>query len=315
MTAIDELRAGKAGTEFLTLLVTTLAAVARVRNFPPPSDHHRWDDQALTEVAGDFLADAQTPRRMADLAVHCADDGALRARLQGAVINFLRDRGRQTEVGRLIRRVRGVLADVEDIESLPEDRWRLVRSPRSPSGASPWHLEAAANRERQVVVPAWGHDAKRNAPVADRDTILRLVRRVLIAADGALTSSELARSIAPRLGLRSTPLTILLDASLAQSPAHADPADLATRGPRAIELFEGLPERQRLALAHYDLPSRQLAPVLGVSRTQAAAARAQAFEWLRQQLVDDDDAEGIAMEVIELAQKWLERRTIGVDMP
>ena len=63
----------------------------------------------MWSTASEFMADAQTPRRLADLAVHCASADALRARLQGTVRNFLADIGRRTPIGKLVVRVNDVL--------------------------------------------------------------------------------------------------------------------------------------------------------------------------------------------------------------
>src|SRR5437764_975231 len=79
-------------------------------NFPPPSGG-TWTADDISSVAAAFLADGQTPRRLADLALHCRNDGAVARRLQGAVRNFLRDLGRATDVGRLVVRLRRALRE------------------------------------------------------------------------------------------------------------------------------------------------------------------------------------------------------------
>src|SRR5437870_451138 len=100
-SAVAELQGGRAGPEFTRELQRTIRAVAVARNFPPPEGHGLWDADAVWTTAAEFLSDAQTPRRLADLAVHCASVDALRARLQGTVRNFLADLGRRTPIGKL----------------------------------------------------------------------------------------------------------------------------------------------------------------------------------------------------------------------
>ena len=309
MSAFDELKAGAPGDEFVRLLARTIKVVGQSRGFPPPEGHRAWSTDAVAEAASAFLTDSQTPRRLADLAVHCSDEAAVRARLQMAVINFLRDRGRRTELGRFIRRLRDVLAVIDGVIAVGEDHWRLAAEPDDPSTTSPWELESAANREPHVDAPSWGQDAKRNAPVADRETITRLAQRVLTAAAGSLTTADLARAMAPRLGLRSPPLTVALDRSAVPDPSIHDPADVATRRPRAEQILSRLTPRQRLAIAHYELTVRMLEPVLGVSRTQAALARSTAQDVLREELADDPDGDSIVLAVVDLAQKWAANRT------
>lgn len=308
---------GRPGDDFVRLLARTVGSVAKARGFPPPEGHTRWTQDAVLEMTSAFLGDDQTPRRLADFAVHCKDDNGLRARLQGAVVNFFRDRARRTEIGRFIRRLRDVLVDIDGIVSVGDDRWRLVMSPDSPSSASPGALEGAANRERQVVKPDWRLDTRRNPPAADRPTIARLAQRVLTVAEGSLSTAELARAMAPRLGLRAAPLTVSLGSGFLSDPADiaTDPADLAMRAPRALDVFRRLSVRQRLIVANLNLSSRMIKPVIGVSHTQAAIARSQVISILKEELVNDSDGDAIALEVIEMAKNWYSNRTTDDGSP
>ena len=85
MSALSELQAGAAGAAFITELQRTIRAVGVARNFPPPEGHRQWDADAVAATASEFMTDSQTARRLTDLALHCASDQALRARLQGTV--------------------------------------------------------------------------------------------------------------------------------------------------------------------------------------------------------------------------------------
>jgi hypothetical protein len=123
--------------------------------------------------------------------------------------------------------------------------------------------------------------------------------------------------MAPRLGLRAAPLTVSLDSGTLPDPADVgkDPADLATRAPRAREVFELLNARQRLIVANLELSSRSIKPVIGVSHTQAAIARSQVVAILKHELTDDSDGDAIALEVIDMAKNWYSDRTISDDSP
>ena len=160
-----------------------------------------------------------------------------------------------------------------------------------------------------VVVPAWGHDAHRAAPVADRATIVSLCDALLVAAGGSLTPRALARAIGHRLGVGQAPLSLevaALDAGGASGAAVlADStADEALRLRRAAEVVDELNDRERLSLAYPELTVRQLAPVLGASPSQAHTVRARAAQVVRAELLDDDDAEGVALLVMELSRNW-----------
>ena len=175
---VAELQAGRAGGAFTAELQRTIRAVAVARNFPPPEGHAAWDADAVWSTASEFMADAQTPRRLTDLAVHCASADALRARLQGTVRNFLADLGpahADRQAGGPDQRRPAGRARVRAVGG----RWaRAARTGPAARPASttptPW---AGPSPASTVVVPAWGHDAHRAAPVADRDTIVVPVRR------------------------------------------------------------------------------------------------------------------------------------------
>jgi hypothetical protein len=162
-----------------------------------------------------------------------------------------------------------------------------------------------------IVVPAWGHDAHRTAPVADRSTIVALCGALLDTAHGSLTPRSLARAIGHRLGLGQAPLS--LDVGAFDGPAFDRPAgrgsspadstaDEALRLRRAVEVLAQLNDRERLSVGHPELTVRQLAPMLGVSPSQSHVIRGRAAEIIRMELADDEDAEGVALLVMELGR-------------
>ncbi|MEW6153381.1 MAG: hypothetical protein AB1673_05230, partial [Actinomycetota bacterium] len=132
-SALAELQAGAPGEAFVAELARTVRAVAVARGFPPPDGAPRWDDDAVATVVSELLTDPQTPRRLADLALHCATEHALRARLQGCVRNFLADLGRRTPVGKLVVRVNEVLGQTEGFVR-SHGRWARTDTTAGPTG-------------------------------------------------------------------------------------------------------------------------------------------------------------------------------------
>ncbi len=328
MSALGELRAGTAGREFTAQLQRTIRAVAVARNFPPPEGYYRWDAEAVLFTASELMSDAQTPRRLTDLAVHCATDDALRARLQGTVRNFLADVGRRTPIGKLVVRINDVMR-TEPAFVLVAGRWAKADGPQAAGRDDPDALSRAVAGQ-PVVVPAWGHDARREGPVADRDTIVALCGALLDAAGGSLTPRALARAIGSRVGIGQAPLSLDVDAfdgppggagSLADGPRSGPASDGPMSGgprsdgtandglrlQRAAEVLGELGDRERLTVAYPELTVRQLAPVLGVGASQCHVIRSRAAEIIRLELVDDDDAENVALLVMELARHLTDR--------
>ena len=310
MTPLEELLAdgtlGPAGAE---ALYRTVRAVAVARGFPPPNDRTRWDADAIREVAHDFLADPRTPKRLAHLAVHSVDDDGFDRLLHRIVLNFLRDGGRRTEIGRLMLRLRDVLGAADEFVAEDVDRWRLESHPARPSTVPPAALVQAAAEERDVAVPRWSSNARRKAPVADAASLTRLCRRVLATANGTLPLDELARAIAPRLGIRPTPIAAPTDdrdpLETVAAPQHADDS---LDGMRANEIFAGLGRRERLILAHPAAPVRELREVIGLGPSQAAAAKGRLKAVLAAELEDDDRYETVFFHLVDRAKAWAARQ-------
>lgn len=306
MSALAELRGGRAETAFIGELQRTIRAVGVARNFPAPDGHSQWDAAAVHAAASEFMTDSQTPRRLADLALHCGSDEALRARLQATVRNFLADLGRRTPIGKLVLRINDVLSGEPGFVRV-DGRWARASGPSHAGNDDPDGLSRAIAGVT-VVVPAWGHDTQRSAPVADRATVVSLCGALLDAAGGSLTPRSLARAIGHRLGLGQTPLSLDVDAfdhpAVGEAPHTDRTGHEALRPQRAAEVLELLDDRERLAIAYPEYSVRQLAPMLGASPSQSHLIRARAVEIIRSELVDDDDAEGVARLVFEMGRMW-----------
>jgi hypothetical protein len=259
----------------------------------------------VAETAHEFLADERTPKRLAHLLVHATDDDSFRRILHRMVLNFLRDGGRRTEIGRLMLRLRDVLGRSDEFVVEAGDRWRREKQPPTPSTAPPAVLVEAAARERQVDVPRWSAQTRRRAPAADAASLERLCRRVLEAAAGTVALDELAQAIAPRLGLTPMPL--------AQPPGDRDPfegvagpqhADAVLDSLRAAEIFTVLSRRERLLLASAGTPVRELRSVIGVGPSQAAEVQARLRALLAAELQDDEGYEAVFFHLVDQAKAW-----------
>jgi hypothetical protein len=310
---LDELRAdGRLGPEGAKHLYRTVRTVALGHGFPPPSDYRHWDADATMHVAHDFVSDARTPRRLAHLVVSAHDDGSFDRLLYRMVLNFLRDAGRRTEVGRLMLRLRDVLGASDQFAAEPGDRWRLASGPSSPSSVPAPALADSASREPHVDTPRWSPQTRRRPPVADAPSLERLCRRALEAAAGTVPLAQLAQSIAPRLGIAPIALGVPVDD---REPLDRVPgpqrADSTLDGMRAAEIFAILSERERLLLSAAGTPVRALRSVIGVGPSQAAELQARLREVLSVELRDDDRYEAVVFHLVDQAKAWARRRAAG----
>ncbi len=315
MGPFEEIRAsGAIGPNGAKLLYSVVFTVAMARNFPPPEGHSQWDESAVQEAAHEFLAEPRGEKRLADLAVRATDEGSFRRLLHKAVLNFHRDRSRKTDFGALVRRVTEVLSGDDAYVREPGEpaRWRLADGPSEPSSVPAPRLAAAAAEEPNVTIPRWRSN-RRRAPLADKETFRRLCGRVLTAADGTLTSADIAHAIALRLDPGRVPLTLELDVTegLAGRVDEARTESEVLGRLEAAEMFEQLDDRERILLATWNRPVRDLSEVVGLGHSQAGVLRQRLAGKIAGQLEGDEEAEKVVLELQSLAAAWMRDRTTG----
>ncbi|WP_280395642.1 hypothetical protein [Nocardia brasiliensis] len=227
-------------------------------------------------------------------------------------MNFFRDIARRTDLGKLIIRVKELLRDEPDFEAVsgPTDRWTLVGRSIGASTVPVTEIESAI-AAAVVVVPKWSSE-RRDAPVADRSSMVRLMHTVLIAAKGSLTATDIAHILATRLDHRRTPLTISLDVR-EQVAEHAhpgsDPAARTVGDLRAAEIFDTLSDRERIIVTTLDAGVRDLGRMIDTGKTQAGLLRQRLIDRLRTEFIDDDQPDRTATALCRLCEDWVEDRT------
>jgi hypothetical protein len=313
--AYDELvSAGRLGPQCARMLYRAVQTVAIARNFPPPDGHLRWDPDAAMEVAHEFLVGERGRKRIADLAIRATDDASFERLLHAAVLNFHRDRSRRTNVGALIRRVSDVLnrSDLFQESASSPSRWHLRATPATPSTTRPPELARAAAEERELAVPRWTSE-RRRAPQADFDTFERLIRRVLVAAHGSLTAAQISQALTARLDARRVPLTVELGVleRLPDRSADAQIEDQVLGRLYGADVFDRLSDRERILIATWEKPVRDLGEALGVGHSQAGILRQRLAARLAGELAGGHGPEIVVNELRALATEWLRERTAG----
>jgi hypothetical protein len=314
---------GQPGQELAKLLYRTVAVVAVARRFPHPAGSTYWDETAVTETAHSLIDGPRGQKRLADALLRSTDESSFARQIEGAAVNFLRDLARATDQGKVVVRVTEVLKASEEFAAHggKPPRWGLVGGPEQPSAALPTDLARAAAMEPDVVVPAWGSE-HRDPPIADRPSLVRILRRVLQAADGCLTAAEAATAVSARLEVRRSPLTVEMGVleRVAEPATASDPARATATSMEAAAVFATLDDRERILLASFHLPSEAASRQLTLGRSQTALLRQRVVRRLQAALgVDLDDAgdpEGgdedamlTAAKVRDLCSAWAEGRT------
>jgi hypothetical protein len=316
VSALSELKAGTPSTSFTDLLIKTVLAVARTHGFPPPN-RGNWDKAAAAEVAGEFVAHQRTGKILEALVLTCGDDRALAAALQAVIRNFLRDRGRATELGRLVVRVKRALK-ATGYQQLSGGRYALAGGPTEASTVPPDDL-IGATAGIHVTYPKWDPMSDRRPPFAAKASIDQLVAAVMTAAAGSLRAADVAYAVAPALQVVPGNTLVELD--------EGDPPDTGDDIPgldslgmgiedrdRAFEVFGLLTTRQKIALGYLDFGVRGIGPRIGRGHSQAAVILGAAQGKLKEELREEENGPEIARLVIQIAKFWVDHRTATDDV-
>jgi hypothetical protein len=317
MSAREELRRGRLGHDFAVLLYRCVRVAGRAHNFPPPEGHAGWTAEAAIETGHEFLRSANIQRRLVEIALQADDDEQLARILTQAVVNFLREQARRTAQGRLIRRLKEVL--------LADDRFIVVPkgSPGAgnvmligarttePFGGRESDLIAAAFDVMDVTVVRWRPGARRDSPLSDRDSLVKVAETVLAAARASLRWADLALVVGTRFGVdpRGVPATTPVDdldgnlnharGGLSGEPVAPGEELLQQAAARAV--LDQLTDRELMVLAWLASPVRTIADRTGLAVSTAGLLKQRVTDRLRTMLADEPDAETLALTCRDLA--------------
>lgn len=310
MSALEELtNDGRLGNSGAKMLYAAVRAVGKGRGFRPPEGHDRWSGDAIVEAAHDFLADGRTPSRLAYIVLHATSEDSMERLLNTMILNFLRDEGRRTEIGKLVRRINTVLSG-DDRFVYAYERWSLATGPTAPSTATADELGRAASAVVHVTVPRWSDQTARAHPHADAASIALLCHTVLVEAEGSLTPADLARAISARLGLRPIPIKNLLDIPEQADERYTTAIDANDDLVAARAVFESLTEREKRIMATLHLPVRGLFEAIGVKKSQAAPVRIRAIAAVTEATLDLPNPDVVRSHIHDIARGWLHDRTL-----
>lgn len=307
MGAYDELLAtGVAGDETVALLRRLGAQYTRTHSFPPSEDYDRWSDEAVDDLIASMFED-KGPAFPTACLVSASDDASLERVLLTTIGNYLKDRAKKTERGKLRRRLEGLMTRDERFVRVSSSEagiagWTLAGRPTTVTTRAFSELEGAAHSVRGVSVIRWNTAGP--TPAGTRHALLTIAETVLAVADGVVTDENLARVVESRFVLLA-PLTFTeLDAStpVPATDPDDDPAVLATVADYAVELWQGLSQTERSLVPHLGKTDAELAVIAGTGPRQARAIADALAEKLRLATVDDDQRDDVIVELLRLCQ-------------
>lgn len=263
----------------MDLLLRLARQAVRRHGTPPPRGHASWDDDACRELISEVYA--RKEQFVEKAIATTATDRGLELYLLTVFENVLCDQGRETERGKLIKRLQTILTPLPRFVRAvqPYDAWRLDTAPDEAWQGDVGHLIRAAAALRGLAVTAWNTAGKTPRPTLE--VIVRVCDAALGEADGNVADPDLARIVqicVPAAPLEPSEIERATDgegiatfeaACPPTAAALADP-DEPTPDDVAEVIWHGLEHDERRAVPHL-VSARGVADALGLPRRTAAA--------------------------------------------
>ena len=216
MTDHAAVRAGDDGETIDLLLRLALQAARRIGP-PPPDGHASWTKGACRELVSDtYIRKGQFVEKALLATV---TDRALELYLLSVFENVLRDQGRETELGKLIERLKTILGQAGQFirHVSPYAAWRLDTALNTAWQGDIGHLIRAARKLRGIAVTEWNTAGK--TPKVTQDAIVRVCEVALEEAAGFVRDPDVAHVV--QVCIPAVPLE---ERDLERSTAGDDPA-------------------------------------------------------------------------------------------
>ena len=315
MSPYDELLAtGQFGETNYSLLFELTRQ--ELRKFPVLG-YNASDAIAVWDAAHSFLVERGSAVTTM-LLTQASDDDSLGALLRKSLYNWLVDQVRKTDLGALRRRLDRVISEDDRFEVVPSGqpgagRWRLAGADSAPAGLPSKDLHDAAWAVRDIQIPRWSSQVRR-APIADAESLVRIMLAVLTRASGSLELATVVAVFAHRFPHALDPAEEPLPEGNSRLPAtrsSADPADVVVAdeaaedaAPFALYIHSALSADERRVLPHLNSPIAEQMRALGRGRSQTyqhvSALKARLLAILSEE--DEDDRILIMGELLKLCR-------------
>jgi DNA-directed RNA polymerase specialized sigma24 family protein len=245
------------------------------------------DDSQSPVTAEELVSDFFVQNKWKIALQASMDDDGLQGYVYTMLNNGLIDKWRNTERGRLRRRLVQILRESDFVES-PQGFWRRQQDNGKIYNGSDLPLEEmlwAIN----IPLVAWRADAQRRSPHADRATFLDLLNAIFGKCQGAIHIDRIVDLIANKVGLQTVSHTEpidMVDPSLGPDEVAIDAEEDDEGQMLSREIWEQLGPLERRVIPMLDASARVAADALGIGKTSANLAQKRAKEKLRVLLSD-----------------------------
>ena len=288
---------GLAGWE---LIYRAVNSARRFGRYPSPEGYGEWDNDAVMEVAHDFMAADGAEGRLTRLVATATDEESFSRLVERAVHNFFKMEARKTDRGAALRAIERHMQSDDGIVAAgdgPTRTWALrEHADQLPFSGNPDDLVSAAYRVTDVKRAAWSDTSKRRRPLAETQSLKRVLHAVLAAAAAPVERGLLLEVVLERFPTAVVPSAVEADDASLPAAAPIDDAGIVAK-----EVWAEMTDNERLVVPFLDETAREIARLTGLTRSTAHRARTSVTGLLKDRLSDADDQPQIMNELILLS--------------
>jgi hypothetical protein len=286
---------GELGPRFGRLLYATVEAVRRFNHYPPPAGAGPWSAEVVQDVAHAYLAEERTMGRVRRMAATANSEGSFENLLHADVKNWFLMAARATDTGATLEALRHALDQNERVVRLGESPTTRTWALREHADELQYSgdlrpLVEAAYAVEGVRAAKWRLDSPHRPPIAESDSLRRVLEAILEAAAAPLSPKQLLEVIRARFPVTARPTEV---------GAIDDDADLAASDPSSEDeivadaIWADLTDAGKLVVGLADQPVRDVMAATGLSRGTAHRAMQAAAATVVGGLVGHGSPEGV----------------------
>ena len=192
---------GQLGPAGLQLMQLQVGQIVRRRNYPPPDGHQSWTADAINEMLNRIVE--IRPRMTMRLYEKATDAISFERLLRKSLDSAIVDIGRDSPVGRMVRRLRTILGAIAKfVRVTAPSGWALDGLPLEPTTRTRADMLRAALTVSGDV-PYLNRAGR--TPAATRALFAAVAEAVILDASGSVSESDMATTIVNRFDLQDEP--------------------------------------------------------------------------------------------------------------
>ena len=282
------------------LIYRAVNSARRFGGYPPPEGYGAWDSDAVTEVAHDFMTADGAEGRLRRLVATATDEDSFSRLVERAVHNHFRMEARKTDRGATLRAIERRMQSDGGIVAAgdgPTRTWSLLdHADQLPYSGNPDDLVAAAYRVADVQPAAWSETSRRRRPLAEAESLRRVLHAILAAAAAPVDRGLLLRVVLARFPTAVMPPAAEADEASLPASMPVDDAGIVAK-----EVWAEMTDNERLVVPFLDETAREVARRTGLSRSTAHRARTSVKGLFKDCLSGVEDQRRVMNELILLS--------------